>query len=215
MEESTSREKVLKKVRNALLEKQDNPFLRNAFDSPIYPPQTDSLDLIFAEAFTRVEGRFVYCENDQELEATLRELASIRNWTQMLCFEEDLISMLDKVGIKADQALDEYRNLGAGITSCEALCARTGSIMVSSRQGGGRRMNAYPDTHIVIAHTSQIVPDVEDGLALIQQKYGVKIPSMISMITGPSRTADIEKTLVLGMHGPRELFLFLVEDIEN
>jgi L-lactate dehydrogenase complex protein LldG len=72
-------------------------------------------------------------------------------------------------------------------------------------------MNVFPDTHIVLGYTSQLVPDIEEGLSLIQKKYGPRIPSMISMITGPSRTADIEKTLVMGMHGPRELILLLVE----
>jgi L-lactate dehydrogenase complex protein LldG len=65
--------------------------------------------------------------------------------------------------------------------------------------------------HIVIAYTSQLVEDIKDGLRLVQERYGDRLPSMISMISGPSRTADIEKTLVLGAHGPKELVLFLVE----
>jgi L-lactate dehydrogenase complex protein LldG len=47
---------------------------------------------------------------------------------------------------------------------------------------------------------------------MVQTKYPTLLPSMINMITGPSRTADIEKTLVLGAHGPKELMLFLIED---
>ena len=54
--------------------------------------------------------------------------------------------------------------------------------------------------------------DLKDGFKLIKNKYGTQIPSMISTITGPSRTADIEKTLVLGAHGPKELFVFLIDD---
>jgi L-lactate dehydrogenase complex protein LldG len=65
--------------------------------------------------------------------------------------------------------------------------------------------------HIVVAYTSQLVHDIKDGLQLVQDKYGDRLPSMISLISGPSRTADIEKTLVLGAHGPKELILFLVE----
>jgi L-lactate dehydrogenase complex protein LldG len=66
--------------------------------------------------------------------------------------------------------------------------------------------------HIVIAFTSQIVKDIDEGLILIKKKYKSGFPSMISLITGPSRTADIEKTLVYGAHGPKELILFLVDD---
>jgi len=212
MEESTAREKVLKKIRNALLEKQENPYTRSAFDSPIYPPMADSMDVVFAEAFTRVEGRFIYCEDEAELLETLKELAQIRKWDRILAYEEIVQNLLFDAGITSEQDMNEYLQTGAGMTTCEALISRTGSIMVSSRQAGGRRMNVFPDTHIVLGYTSQLVPDIEEGLSLIQKKYGPRIPSMISMITGPSRTADIEKTLVMGMHGPRELILLLVED---
>jgi hypothetical protein len=60
------------------------------------------------------------------------------------------------------------------------------------------------------------VPDLKDGFALlIKKKYGTDIPSMITNVTGPSRTADIEKTLVLGAHGPKELFVFLLGGINS
>jgi L-lactate dehydrogenase complex protein LldG len=83
--------------------------------------------------------------------------------------------------------------------------------MLSNANGAGRRLSIYPEVHIVLAYTSQLVTDLKDGFALIKEKYGVNIPSMITNITGPSRTADIEKTLVLGAHGPKELFVFLLE----
>jgi L-lactate dehydrogenase complex protein LldG len=54
------------------------------------------------------------------------------------------------------------------------------------------------------------VPDIQDGINLLQQRYGTDLPSMINLNTGPSRTADIEKTLVVGVHGPAEVFCFLV-----
>jgi L-lactate dehydrogenase complex protein LldG len=92
------------------------------------------------------------------------------------------------------------------------LIERTGSILVSSRQSAGRRLGIYPPVHIVVASVSQIVPDIKDGLGFIRKKYGNKLPSMISLVTGASRTADIEKTLVMGAHGPRELVLFLIDD---
>jgi L-lactate dehydrogenase complex protein LldG len=72
-------------------------------------------------------------------------------------------------------------------------------------------MNVFPPIHIVIAHASQIVNYPEDALNAMQEKYGEHLPSCISTITGPSRTADIEKTLVLGAHGPKEFVVFLAE----
>jgi L-lactate dehydrogenase complex protein LldG len=60
------------------------------------------------------------------------------------------------------------------------------------------------------------VADIGDALQLLQGKYGAdKLPSMFSLATGPSRTADIEKTLVLGAHGPRSITLFLLDDLST
>ena len=108
-------------------------------------------------------------------------------------------------------AEEKLLNAQAGLGTCEYLIARLGSIMVSSRQASGRRMVVYPEIHMVVAYTDQIVPDLADALAGIRARYGNAMPSSISVISGPSRTADIEKTLVMGAHGPRDLYVFLIE----
>ena len=89
------------------------------------------------------------------------------------------------------------------------MVARTGSVLVSSASQSGRQLNVFPPIHIVLAHVSQLVNYLDEALVAIQQKYGNHLPSIISTITGPSRTADIEKTLVLGAHGPKEFVVFL------
>lgn len=101
--------------------------------------------------------------------------------------------------------------MNTSISYCECLVARLGSVVVSSKQISGRRLIALPETHIIVAFTWQLVEDLKDALAFLKEKYQKKLPSSITFITGPSRTADIEKTLVLGAHGPKELFVFLVE----
>jgi L-lactate dehydrogenase complex protein LldG len=70
----------------------------------------------------------------------------------------------------------------------------------------------YAPIHICIAYTKQLVYDVKDALQLIKSKYGNNLPSLISFATGPSRTADIEKTLVVGVHGTKEVYCFLVDE---
>jgi L-lactate dehydrogenase complex protein LldG len=105
----------------------------------------------------------------------------------------------------------DFEQAEVGFTLCEALIARNGSIMLSNANAAGRRLSIYPPVHIVLAYTSQLVLDLKDGFKLIKEKYADRIPSMITTVTGPSRTADIEKTLVLGAHGPKELFVFLLD----
>ena len=215
MEESTSREKVLKRVRNALIYKTDNPFAQVDFESAIYPDLADSPDVNFAQEFTKAGGQFVYCEGEQDLVNTLSALASERDWNEVYCAEPELQYILTQAGIPFQSDAESFHDLKVGVTGCEFLVARLGSIMVSSRQASGRRLNVYPEIHLVLASPSQLVPDLKDALAGIREKYPDRMPSLVTLITGPSRTADIEKTLVMGAHGPKELFVFLTEPVEQ
>ena len=212
MEESTQREKILKRVRNALIRKTDNPFPDPDFESAIYNEIDDSLDVVFAEEFIKVSGKFVYCESELEFAENLKILMSENNWINVFCSENKVKQILADGQIPFLFKNDELQDIEVGVTLCEYLIARHGSIMVSSKQECGRRLFVYPPVHIVVAYTSQLVPNLIHALNGIKQKYGDKIPSMISVITGPSRTADIEKTLVLGAHGPKEIYLFLIDD---
>lgn len=209
MEESTSREKVLKKVRHALIYKTDNPFPHIDFDSSVYKPMKDTSDVNFAQEFSKVGGVFIYCEDEAEVVSTLAALNEECNWHNIYCAEPELQYMLTQAGVTFESDEESIQQLKVGITGCEFVIARLGSIMVSSKNS--RRLNVYPETHVVIAYVNQLVDDLKDAFSAIQEKYAGKLPSMISVITGPSRTADIEKTLVMGAHGPRELFLILVE----
>jgi L-lactate dehydrogenase complex protein LldG len=82
---------------------------------------------------------------------------------------------------------------------------------MSSAEESGRTTSIYAPIHICIAFASQLVYDIRDGLDMLMTKYKGKIPSFITLATGPSRTADIEKTLVVGVHGPKEVYVFLVD----
>lgn len=212
MEETTSREKVLKKLRNALISRSESPYPSLDLTSSVYKEFEDALDITFAMEFSKVNGKFIYCENEKDLQENLISLIGEKKWNQVFCAEPEIKETLADAGIPFISMESEFTQMDAGITYCEYLIARLGSIMVSSRQSSGRRLNVYPENHIVIARSSQIVPDLKDALNNIKEKYKDNFPSMISVITGPSRTADIEKTLVMGAHGPRELYVFLIDE---
>ena len=106
---------------------------------------------------------------------------------------------------------DDIVTCDASITTCEAMVARTGTLVLSANNTG-RTTSVYAPVHICIAYTSQLTYDLSDALLLLKEKYGQSLPSFISFATGPSRTADIEKTLVVGVHGPKEVFCFLIDD---
>jgi L-lactate dehydrogenase complex protein LldG len=99
----------------------------------------------------------------------------------------------------------------ATVTTAEALVAQTGSILASSATAG-RGASVTGPVHIVYATTSQIVPDIEAALDLVHQRKLYDKASYVGLISGSSRTADIEKILVQGAHGPRRLVLILETD---
>ncbi|MEO6522641.1 MAG: LUD domain-containing protein [Mucilaginibacter sp.] len=207
---TTSREKLLKKIRKALLERRDNPY-PNLEDLPLYAPDEEIKEVIFAEAFAAVAGQFIFCEDEIQFIEELLTLAEERNWRKIYCWEPPLQDMLKQYEYPFFETDKDFEQAEVGFTLCEALIARNGSILVSNGNAAGRRLSIYPNVHIVLAYTSQLVMDLKDGFGLLKNKYGNQLPSMISNITGPSRTADIEKTLVLGAHGPKELFVFLLD----
>jgi L-lactate dehydrogenase complex protein LldG len=208
---TTSKEKLLKKVRKALLEKRENPY-PNLEELPIYPPVADILEVIFAEELTKVSGQFVYCEDNIQFIENINLLAEQKKWRKIYCWEPALQELLNQYEYPFYATDKDFELAEVGLTLCEALIARNGSVMVSNANAAGRRLSIYPHQHIVIAYTSQLVLDLKDAFKIIKDKYGNQLPSMISTITGPSRTADIEKTLVLGAHGPKELYVFLLDD---
>jgi L-lactate dehydrogenase complex protein LldG len=104
----------------------------------------------------------------------------------------------------------DLESCDAGITECDVLVAQTGTVVVTSRSAGGRALSVLPPHHVVVARRTQLIPDLPAALEHIQRVYGANYPSFISLITGPSRTGDIERILVLGAHGPKQLSILCV-----
>lgn len=172
------------------------------------------MEIEFGEQFSRLLGRFVYCADPAEFGQQLEQLIAHRKWEHVYWNEENLNTLLP-TQLAAAGSCSSLANADAAITTCEALIARTGSILLSSAGQSGRTTSVYAPVHLCVAFTDQLVYDVRDGLQLVKQRYQGKLPSLVTFATGPSRTADIEKTLVVGVHGPKEVYVFLVENNEQ
>jgi L-lactate dehydrogenase complex protein LldG len=105
-------------------------------------------------------------------------------------------------------ALDALRGDGVAVTPCLALIADTGTAVVSSRLSGGRRNGLVDPTHVIEAREEQLVPDLAAALALIGPELATA--SAVTLVTGPSRTADIEQTLIRNVHGPADVHVVFV-----
>lgn len=207
---SPARESILKKIRKALTQSTPLPFPQSEGNSSVFQPAQQELTIQFAEQFSRLQGKFVYCLNQQELAAQLNNVITHNKWENIYCQEEELKRDLSNQGF-SQFSYGDVATCDAAITTCEWLVARTGSIVMSAAQQSGRTISVYAPIHICIAYAHQLVYDIRDGLQGAKEKYGANLPSLITFATGPSRTADIEKTLVVGVHGPKEVYVFLVD----
>jgi L-lactate dehydrogenase complex protein LldG len=210
MQISPAKENIFKRIRQALVNPTPVPFPQSEGNSSVFAPPTQENEIEFAENFGLVQGRFLYCSNADEMVRQLQQLISQQAWTQVFCLESGLLPLLREPlkGLLIDDNLPEA---DVSITGCEALIARTGSILMSSGQESGRTVSIYAPVHICIAYSNQLVYDIREGLEMLLEKYKDKIPSFITLATGPSRTADIEKTLVVGVHGPKDVYVFLID----
>jgi len=211
MSVSSSKEVILKKIRAALTESTPLPFPQSEGTSSMVQPSQKELEIQFAEEFNKLQGRFAFCLSLAELCQQLNTLIEAKNWAHIFCNENGLKKDLTAGGFTGFSATATLENCDASITTCENLVARTGSVVLTSASHSGRTVSVYAPVHICIAYTRQLVYDIKDALQVIKEKYSSSLPSLISLASGPSRTADIEKTLVTGVHGPREVYVFLVD----
>ncbi len=177
----------------------------------IYTSSEYGTEEVFVEEFIKLGGKFVFCDSENDFIQNVNLLHESRGWTRMLCSDEKLISKFQSQHLDIVQSAAPYmENAEACITGCEMLVARTGSIMFSSAQPQGRTAPIFYPIHIVFAYADQVVGDIDEALSTLKRKYNNDMPSMVNLSTGPSRTADIEKTLVVGVHGPAEVFCFYI-----
>ena len=210
MNVSASKENILKKIRKALTNSTPLPFPNSEGNNSIFQPAQQELAIEFAQQCTKLQGKFIYCENTNELGVQLNSLINHNKWEKIFCCEEKLATVL-KDDLQISCPYNDLASCDASITSCEFLIARTGTIVLSAAQESGRPESVYAPIHICIAYSDQLVYDIKDGLQMLKEKYQKNLPSFITFATGPSRTADIEKTLVVGVHGPKEVYVFLVD----
>jgi L-lactate dehydrogenase complex protein LldG len=210
MKVSSSKEKILKKIREALSNPVPLPFPKSEGNSSVFKPQSEELEIIFAEEFTNLLGKFAFCVNETDAKNQIKELIKQQKWSNVYCVEDQFLDLSNKEEFpEVNQA--SLPNCDAAITGCHYLIARTGAIVMSSAQQSGRTASAYAPVHICVSYVDQLVFDTRDALKGLKSKFGNNLPSFITFAAGPSRTADIEKTLVVGVHGPREVYLFLID----
>lgn len=202
------RDEILARLKAAQDKRGEIEVKKPDFASPVYLPLNENLTEEFKSKLELVGGQFFHAETIDLAVEKLSEIIQDNKWENIFCNDDMLQKYLSG---KINYAFDDqsFEQMKVGVTRCEFLVAHLGAVLVSSGQASGRRLNVFPEIHVIFAHEKQLTDYLDTGIELLSEKYKGHMPSLISVITGPSRTADIEKTLVMGMHGPKSLHVFL------
>jgi L-lactate dehydrogenase complex protein LldG len=217
-----NREAILERIRRALATPAPAPhFLEGGVvpAGPLFPlpaPTGPGLRNRFRSEFEAVLGEFHEFESLAAAQGWLGGFVAGLNEGSVLAADvpalRRLASGLEGVAwISQGGSAGDWESFGVGLTTCESLVAESGTIVVSAASSG-RAASVLPPIHIVAATTDQLVPDLSEALARLRRKYAEGLPSSATFVTGPSRTADIEKILVVGAHGPKRLLLMLLPE---
>jgi L-lactate dehydrogenase complex protein LldG len=183
------------------------------------PPVGESWEeqlLLFEKNAIDLRAEFVLCADRPMLADQLNKLAVSSGWNKIAAHRGELVDLatqalsLPVLIAESRYNVSDLERCDASITECDALIAQTGSVLITNRSAGGRSLSALSPHHVVMARKDQLVPDLLTAFALVQERYGSNYPTLISFITGPSRTGDIERILVLGAHGPKRLTIFCI-----
>jgi len=209
MADNPSRERILARIRAAVQNvgaHHDGPV------GQIFAPVTDPLDRFQRECKANITECTVTSGSAESAAAIASVLASLPPGEIFVQDAPELRALAsgfeDGRPVRWSSAGPPSEASQATITLCEGLVAQTGSVLVSAANGG-RQATVVAPAHIVFAMLEQLVPDLEAAMARIYERGIASKNSYVCLITGSSRTADIEKILIMGAHGPRRLIVIL------
>jgi L-lactate dehydrogenase complex protein LldG len=231
---TTAREQMLAHIRAGL--QKNRPALEaEAARAPhapppfVHPPH-DDLVAQFAAELARLEGFPHRCADDEEALDVIEQLLEQHSATATVAWNLDQINLpgldvlLHKHGVtqldndiaNADDRAAQLQMLEpaqVALSGAFAGIAESGTLVVLSGAGRGRLASLLPPVHIAVLRREQLVRGLGEALAKVQARHGAVFDahSNITLITGPSRTGDIEQTLVLGIHGPHEIHVVLID----
>lgn len=209
MEEiTTARERVFKNIRNANLKVDKNDVKDIDHETHIYPPVSDDLVIEFASQFNANGGQFVYCLNEKELASNLLAFIEERNIDFVSVQDNSLQQFCDHYQLQVTTERSNFVRDSVALVLAEHLIARTGSIQFSSKQTKGRSIYSSADYLLIIAYSDQIVKDIQTSIKKLKKD---PTSSIISYISGPSKTHELNDSFTNGVYGTKEVILFLLE----
>ena len=232
MEQQTNnrgaRESILKSIRANLAASVSHDAIEHQIHHATAPtskaisvPALDlSLTELFKASLEAVDGHCVVVRSESEVVAALAEIIRRLQGTKLqarriaISDADGIGELVRRSGVEVEEiavtpsASDVFR-FDVGISRAQVGIAETGTLLLDSSRERHRLVSLVPPVHIALLDASQIVGTLGEALSLLRQTD--QVSPIVTLVTGPSRTADIELTLAIGVHGPQELFVIVDE----
>jgi L-lactate dehydrogenase complex protein LldG len=182
---------------------------------PLPTDEPGALLTRFRAELEAIAGEVIEAPSRAAARAAIEDLVRQRGYDATLVHRDPLLDEVVPAHpglVRVDESSPSIRGwerIPLGITVAESAVAESGSVLVSSALSG-RAPSVLPPHHLVVLTIDRLVPSLEAALSRLRERYGQSMPSSLSLISGPSRTADIEKILVLGAHGPRRFTVLVI-----
>ena len=214
LSERTNKEQILAKVREAVMTKDENLFKDVNMQVDTWTPfkEEDGADFTFVERFKENGGIFVYFESKENFLDAMKQYVVENQWEPLCSTSYKMHEIFKDSGIALSRDFTTKRKKTVSITDCECLIAHTGSVVVTDKCAGSRAAYSNADVLLVFASPSQIVASMKDAIHLVKEKYGSDRPSETVIISGASKSTEIDNQLVIGAQGIKQIALFLVEE---
>ena len=214
LSERTNKEQILAKVREAVMAKDENLFSDVNMQVDTWTPfkEEDGADFTFVERFKENGGIFIYFESKENFLEAMKQFVVENQWEPLCSTSKKMQALFKDSGIELSRDFTTKRKNVVSITDCESLIAHTGSIVITDTCAGSRAAYSNVDTLLVYASPSQIVASMKDAIHLLKEKYGNNKPTETVIISGPTRSTEIDNQLVIGAQGVKQIALFLVEE---
>lgn len=200
----SSRASILNSIRSHLAASPPQDPVQSVF-SPVSTPQTTSVVELFKQNVEAVDGHCIIVRGEEELIRILKKFGG-----RLAVSDAPVLAGL-AAGVAPD-ARDIFE-FDVGITTAQAAIAETGTLVLDAARERHRFASLVPPVHVAIVDAASIFRTLGEALAFIHQDGNIS--PAVTFVTGPSRTADIELTLAIGVHGPQELYVIVNEGLTS
>ena len=223
---TSSRAHILESIRRSLAHSRqieaDGHSFEHQYPAPSLPGdgqrpdiRSDDPKTLFADNFLAVGGKLTTVKDQKEACQAVQDILDRLFPKEIAVSDSQLVDAIvsrletKDAAVHHKASISELFKCGVGITAAQWGIAETGTLVLESAKDCSRLTSLVPDVHVCILQASQIVVTMSEVLTTMRRE----LSPAVTFITGPSRTSDIELTLAIGVHGPRELHLVLIDPL--